>query len=49
VHGSTANHSALPRRVLINGYACPGANGRVYPGAGSGRRLPPAGAPAASR
>jgi ectoine hydroxylase-related dioxygenase (phytanoyl-CoA dioxygenase family) len=49
VHGSTANHSLAPRRVLINGYAHPGANGRVYPGVGSGRRLPPAGAPAASR
>ena len=48
VHGSTANHSALPRRVLINGYAYPGANGRVYPGAGSGRRLPSAGVPAAA-
>jgi ectoine hydroxylase-related dioxygenase (phytanoyl-CoA dioxygenase family) len=39
VHGSTANHSLAPRRVLINGYAHPGANGRVYPGVGSGRRL----------
>jgi hypothetical protein len=26
--------------VLINGYAYPGANGRVYPGEGSGRVLP---------
>lgn len=40
VHGSTANTSTTPRRVLINGYAFPGANARVYPGAGSGRRLP---------
>lgn len=39
VHGSTVNDSASPRRVLINGYAYPGANGRVYPGEGSGRRL----------
>lgn len=40
VHGSTSNESAHSRRVLINGYAYPGANGRVYPGEGSGRRLP---------
>ena len=39
VHGSTANRSDRPRRVLINGYACPGANRRVYPGRGAGRRL----------
>lgn len=44
VHGSTPNTSATPRRVLINGYAYPGANGRVYPGAGSGRVLPEAAA-----
>ncbi|MFN5009603.1 MAG: phytanoyl-CoA dioxygenase family protein [Gammaproteobacteria bacterium] len=42
VHGSTPNTSATPRRVLINGYAYPGANGRVYPGEGSGRVLPKA-------
>jgi ectoine hydroxylase-related dioxygenase (phytanoyl-CoA dioxygenase family) len=48
VHGSTANNAASPRRVLINGYAFPGANGRVYPGAGAGRRLPLAGAPPAA-
>jgi hypothetical protein len=40
VHGSTSNESKYSRRVLINGYAYPGANGRVYPGEGSGRRLP---------
>ncbi|MGA0055071.1 MAG: phytanoyl-CoA dioxygenase family protein [Steroidobacteraceae bacterium] len=40
VHGSTSNESAYSRRILINGYAYPGANGRVYPGEGSGRRLP---------
>jgi len=40
VHGSIANHSDRPRRVLINGYAYPGANGRVYPGEGSCRTLP---------
>lgn len=39
VHGSAPNHSAVPRRVLINGYAAPGANGRFYPGAGACRRL----------
>jgi ectoine hydroxylase len=39
VHGSTANTSTQSRRVLINGYAYPGANGRVYPGEGSGRVL----------
>jgi ectoine hydroxylase len=44
VHGSTPNRSATPRRVLINGYAYPGANGRVYPGEGSGRTLPPSAA-----
>ena len=27
------------RRVLINGYAYPGANGRIYPGEGAGRTL----------
>jgi hypothetical protein len=40
VHGSTPNHSSSPRRVLINGYAAPGANARVYPGRGACRRLP---------
>ncbi len=40
VHGSLPNTSATPRRVLINGYAAPGANGRVYPGRGACRRLP---------
>lgn len=40
VHGSLPNTSTTPRRVLINGYAAPGANGRVYPGSGLGRRLP---------
>ena len=40
VHGSTPNTSSVPRRVLINGYAYPGANGRIYPGEGSGRTLP---------
>lgn len=39
VHGSAPNQSTQPRRVLINGYAAPGANGRFYPGAGACRRL----------
>jgi len=40
VHGSHANTSLKPRRVLINGYAAPGANKRIYPGRGSCRVLP---------
>jgi len=40
VHGSLPNRSDTPRRVLINGYAYPGANGRQYPGTGSCRVLP---------
>lgn len=40
VHGSTPNVSTMPRRVLINGYAAPGANGRFYPGRGACRVLP---------
>jgi ectoine hydroxylase-related dioxygenase (phytanoyl-CoA dioxygenase family) len=40
VHGSLPNTSTSPRRVLINGYAAPGANARVYPGVGSCRVLP---------
>ena len=39
VHGSLQNRSSLPRRVLINGYAAPGANGRHYPGVGACRVL----------
>ncbi len=38
-HASFENTSPEYRRVLINGYAYPGANRRVYPGEGSGRRL----------
>jgi Phytanoyl-CoA dioxygenase (PhyH) len=38
-HASFENTSDDYRRVLINGYASPGANHRVYPGAGTGRRL----------
>ena len=40
VHGSTPNTSNKPRRVLINGYAAPGANKRFYPGRGACRVLP---------
>ena len=39
VHASFENTSEQYRRVLINGYASPGANRRVYPGDGAGRRL----------
>jgi ectoine hydroxylase-related dioxygenase (phytanoyl-CoA dioxygenase family) len=38
-HASFENTSNSYRRVLINGYAYPGANKRVYPGRGSGRTL----------
>ncbi len=36
VHGSVANRSDRPRRALLNGFAVPGANRRVYPGVGLG-------------
>ena len=39
IHGSEANMSPQSRRVLINGYAYPGANHRQYPGKGSGQRI----------
>jgi len=39
VHGSGLNAGTTPRRILINGFACPGANRREYPGAGTGLRL----------
>jgi ectoine hydroxylase-related dioxygenase (phytanoyl-CoA dioxygenase family) len=39
VHASFENTSNRYRRILINGYAFPGANRRVYPGEGAGRRL----------
>ncbi|MFO0663896.1 MAG: phytanoyl-CoA dioxygenase family protein [Polyangiaceae bacterium] len=42
VHGSLPNGSSVPRRVLINGYAAPGANKRYYPGLGACRVLPAA-------
>ncbi len=49
VHGSNPNTSAMPRRVLINGYAAPGANKRAYPGRGACRVLPAPGLAAARR
>ena len=39
VHGSGLNAGASPRRVFINGFCCPGANRREYPGAGTGFRV----------
>ncbi len=39
VHGSGLNAGTTPRRVFINGFCCPGANRREYPGAGTGLRL----------
>jgi hypothetical protein len=39
VHASFENLSDRYRRVLINGYASPGANRRIYHGDGAGRRL----------
>lgn len=39
IHGSWPNRSTQPRRVLINGYASPGANRRTYPGEGAGVRI----------
>ena len=39
IHSSSVNLSDSPRRVLINGYAYPGANSRHYPGVGLGREL----------
>lgn len=38
-HASFQNTSSHYRRVLINGYAYPGANARIYPGDGAGRAL----------
>ena len=38
-HRSRPNASDGPRRVFINGFAYPGANGRIYPGRGAGRFL----------
>ncbi|HAA58229.1 MAG TPA: hypothetical protein DCE42_25925 [Myxococcales bacterium] len=35
-HRSMPNESTSPRRILINGYAYPGANAREYTGSGTG-------------
>ncbi len=40
VHRSAENRSATPRRILINGFALPGANGRDYFGSGTGVPIP---------
>jgi ectoine hydroxylase-related dioxygenase (phytanoyl-CoA dioxygenase family) len=39
IHGSGSNRGSTRRRLFINGFAYPGANRRVYPGAGRGIRL----------
>jgi ectoine hydroxylase-related dioxygenase (phytanoyl-CoA dioxygenase family) len=39
IHGSEANQSDKPRRMFLNGFSVPGANHRIYPGEGSGRRV----------
>jgi len=39
VHGSGPNLGQTPRRLFINGFCCPGANRRDYPGCGTGFRL----------
>lgn len=39
IHGSHPNLSLHPRKAFINGYAYPGANKRLYPGAGVGQRI----------
>lgn len=38
-HASGPNESDRPRRAFLNGFALPGANHRVYPGEGAGRRI----------
>lgn len=39
IHSSKINQDVGPRRILINGYAYPGANKKIYPGEGAGRLL----------
>ena len=39
IHGSDSNRGNQPRRLFINGFCCPDANRREYPGAGTGLRL----------
>lgn len=36
IHGSGPNPGPGARRLFLQGYACPGANRRVYPGCGTG-------------
>lgn len=43
VHGSAPNRSDGPRRLLIQGFAIPGANRRIYPGCGQGVLRSPTG------
>ena len=39
VHGSEPNNSSQIRRLLINGFSCPGANKGDYPGVGSAKEI----------
>lgn len=39
IHGSQPNYSKGPRRVFINGFSYPGANRKIYPGNGAGRKV----------
>ena len=39
IHGSEPNRSAHARRSFLNGFSCPGANRRDYPGEGAGRSI----------
>lgn len=39
IHGSSPNLSQDSRIVFINGFCSPGANRRVYPGAGVGKKI----------
>ncbi|MFT5583817.1 MAG: ectoine hydroxylase-related dioxygenase (phytanoyl-CoA dioxygenase family) [Cognaticolwellia sp.] len=36
IHGSGPNKGSTSRRLFLQGYACPGANRRRYPGSGIG-------------
>ncbi|MBA2663328.1 MAG: phytanoyl-CoA dioxygenase family protein [Bradymonadaceae bacterium] len=39
IHASPPNCGSSMRRLFLNGFAYPGANKRVYPGEGAGRRV----------
>lgn len=39
VHSSEPNNSSQIRRLLINGFSCPGANNGDYPGVGSAKKI----------